>query len=117
MIGLCDKDQKRDKIIGHQKMSYGMQANGKTYHNEREVIGDGEDFGPFFEEKQVMGCGFIADKKEIFFTKNGVFLGVAFKNVEIPSHGFYPAVCIQSQNQSVQANFGVNKFVFDIAGF
>lgn len=94
-----------------------MQANGKIYNNEREVIGDGEEFGPLFEEKQIMGCGYIADKKEVFFTKNGVYLGVAFKNVSIPPCGFFPAVCIQSQNQSVQANFGVNKFVFDIEGF
>ena len=65
----------------------------------------------------MVGCGIWLDKREIFFTKNGAFCGVAFKNVEIPPEGFFPAVTIQSMSHHIEANFGTKKFVFDMEGY
>jgi len=62
-------------------------------NNEKENT-KGEEFGPIFEKGDVIGCGILIDKKEVFYTKNGAFIGVAFKNVEVPKDGFYPAVCL-----------------------
>jgi hypothetical protein len=36
----------------------------------------------------------LISKKEIFYTKNGAFIGTAFKDVTISKDGLYPAVCI-----------------------
>ena len=67
----------------------------------------------------MIGCGILFEKQEIFYTKNGAFIGVAFKDVEYPSSGsgLYPAVCIQSVSHQIKSNFGLEKFVFDIEGF
>ena len=50
---------------------------------ENSNIDIGEDFGPKFDEKDVIGCGLLITKKEIFYTKNGAFIGTAFKDVKI----------------------------------
>lgn len=54
----------------------------------------------------MIGCGLLISKREIFYTKNGANLGTAFKNVEIPQKGFYPAICLQSTSHHIQSNFG-----------
>lgn len=118
MIGLCDKEQKRDKQLGHGAHSYAYQANGKIFANSKGSESDeGEEYGPAFGYKDVIGCGIMLNKREIFFTKNGAFNGVAFKDVELPHEGFYPAITIQSMSHHVEANFGTKKFVFDIEGY
>lgn len=82
LIGLCDKEQKRERQLGHGPFSYGYQANGKIMWNLKGTDSEeGEDYGPSFCQKDVVGCGILLDKREIFFTKNGAFNGVAFKDV------------------------------------
>ena len=125
IIGFCNSDQKKDKILGNKKGSYGYQANGKILSNVKDVAnGDvGEDFGPKFDEKDVIGCGLLIAKREIFYTKNGAFINTAFKDVKIAKEGFYPAVCIQSLSHHIQSNFGRQNshngapFLFDLDGF
>ena len=118
LIGLCDHAQKRDKELGQGRFSYGFKANGKVANNLKSSDDDDlDDFGPTYAQKDVIGCGYMVDKKEMFFTKNGAFIGIAFKNVEVPKDGFYPAVTIQSMSHSVEANFGTKKFVFDMDGY
>jgi Ran-binding protein 9/10 len=116
IIGLTSVSQNRDKHLGSDKFGYGYQANGKTLHN-KELISQGDEFGPVYEQTDIIGCGYIADKKEIFFTKNGAFIGVAFKDVEMPKGGFYPAVTLQSISHAIIVNFGTTRFLFDVDGF
>jgi hypothetical protein len=42
----------------------------------------GEEFGPKFEKNDVIGCGLIMSKKQIFFTYNGRYLGSPFTNID-----------------------------------
>jgi hypothetical protein len=50
--------------------------------------------------------------REIFFTKNGQHLGVAFRSI---SHAYYPAVGLHSEGEAATLNFGAQPFVFPIA--
>lgn len=124
IIGMCSSDQKKDKHLGSGKNSYGYQSNGKLFHNEKDSNAAKEEYGPQlvyadqeFDVKDTIGCGYLVDKKEMFFTKNGEFIEIAFKDVDIPKEGFYPAVCFQSISHSISANFGQQKFMFDLEGF
>ena len=100
IIGLCDGDQKKDKILGFGKGAYGYQADTRLMHNEKDRAillgqnGGGEILEPGFDEKDVVGCGLLIDKRQIFFTKNGALLDIAFKDVDIPKKGLYPAICL-----------------------
>ena len=58
----------------------------------------GEEFGPTFDKKDVIGCGFHIEKRFIFFTKNGAFIDEAYKNISIPKTGLFPSVCMQSNS-------------------
>jgi Ran-binding protein 9/10 len=82
-----------NKLLGYQKNSYGYQANARVLCNTKES-GTGEEFGPTFDAKDVIGCGILLEKRQIFYTKNGALIGVAFKDVEISKEGLYPSVCL-----------------------
>ncbi|KAG0225718.1 hypothetical protein BGX31_007546 [Mortierella sp. GBA43] len=47
----------------------------------------------------------------LFYTKNGVYLGVAFRDLSGP---LYPTVGMRTQGEIVEANFGQRKFIFSI---
>lgn len=75
-------------------------------------------FLPTFGPGDTIGCGFINSMGDIFFTKNGSFLGL------LPHEGDaidrrYPVVTMAIMN-TVRANFGLDPsvpFVFDIDNF
>lgn len=79
MIGISEKDYPTNKALGQSKKSYGYKADGKIYTNKN----NGDEYGPKFEKSDIIGCGIIMPRKQIFFTYNGRFLGTAFSNVEI----------------------------------
>jgi hypothetical protein len=53
---------------------------------------DGLPFGPLFSRGDIIGCGLSCNTQEIFYTRNGAFLGVAFKNVD-PKLGNTRQIC------------------------
>lgn len=61
------------------------------------------EYGDTFTHGDVVGCGWNIKKKEIFFTKNGEYLGPGFDNV---NGRFYPVVWIGAENTKVSVNFG-----------
>eukprot|EP01087_Luapelamoeba_hula_P016560 TRINITY_DN5098_c1_g1_i1.p1 TRINITY_DN5098_c1_g1~~TRINITY_DN5098_c1_g1_i1.p1 ORF type:complete len:1182 (+),score=164.99 TRINITY_DN5098_c1_g1_i1:699-4244(+) len=65
--------------------------------------GYGEDFGPTYSKNDVIGCGYSYRRKEIFFTKNGQLLGVAFSHVP-DQLILYPTVGMQSLGERVRIN-------------
>lgn len=75
--------------------------------------GRGGMYGPTFKTGDVVGCGLDRDKWEIFFTKNGSFLGVAFNNVR-PDPNYCPVVGFRSHGAEVTVNFGQWEFQYDL---
>jgi hypothetical protein len=75
-------------------------------------LGSNESFGPRFTTGDVIGCGYNNITKEIFFTKNGCLVGVAFENVSLPSTGMFATVGLAGPGERVALNFGQTPFAF-----
>lgn len=85
-----------------------------------------QDFGwPKVSNQDVIGCGIEWKKDRLFFTKNGQRLGkssskpsVTFTDASsggdicISRKRLYPAISIQTNNVSIQANFGSRPFKY-----
>lgn len=89
-VGLTSEDYSLSKHIGKEPKSFGYSSeDGRKYRN-----GDsGEAYGSPFGSTEVVGCGFNTITREIFFTKNGTYLGVAFW--DIADIALYPAVSLR----------------------
>eukprot|EP01080_Neovahlkampfia_damariscottae_P007066 gene7066-11229_t len=107
-IGLSTSEFKTTKTPGWDAYSFGYSSNGKKYSKARE---NGKAFGPYFEGGDVIGCGIHYLQKEIFFTKNGKYLGVAFRNV---SKKFYPTISLNIKGHLISVIFDDKKFKFDV---
>jgi len=87
-----------------------LGPEGKKFHNSYR----GENYGEQFTTGDIIGCGVHYNRQEIFFTKNGKHLGVAFKKVK--REEFFPVVSLHSLDESISANFGLKPFKFDLEG-
>ena len=56
----------------------------------------GEQYGPRFGTGDIIGCGLLTERRELFFTKNGAHLGVAFSEI---SAILYPTVGLHSPGE------------------
>ena len=107
-IGYTHGDFKLSRQPGWEPDSYGYHGDdGKKYHNS----GRGEEYGPQYETGDTVGAGYHLEAQEIFFTKNGKDLGLAFKGVR---GSLFPTVGLHSTNEHVELNFGQKPFKFDI---
>lgn len=100
-IGLSDKDFALNRLPGWEDNSYGyLGEDGKKYTEGMR----GEAFGETFTTGDVVGCGIQFAKQEIFFTKNGKYLGVAFRKVK--GVLLFPTIGLHSPGETVLVNFG-----------
>ncbi|KAK2834257.1 hypothetical protein Q7C36_014958 [Tachysurus vachellii] len=88
--------------LGEDELSFGFDGAGKAVTG-----GKTEDFGESFSEGDVIGCyAFISDcgETELSFSKNGLFLGVAFRLAGsiLAGRALYPHVLCK--NCSVSLN-------------
>eukprot|EP00008_Paramoeba_atlantica_P013150 CAMPEP_0201476268 /NCGR_PEP_ID=MMETSP0151_2-20130828/1503_1 /ASSEMBLY_ACC=CAM_ASM_000257 /TAXON_ID=200890 /ORGANISM="Paramoeba atlantica, Strain 621/1 / CCAP 1560/9" /LENGTH=1405 /DNA_ID=CAMNT_0047856583 /DNA_START=104 /DNA_END=4321 /DNA_ORIENTATION=- len=106
-VGLCCGDAPRDQQVGWFQNSYGYHSDdGNKFFN-----GSNDSFGPQFGRYDVVGCGVDLVTNEIFFTKNGMLIGVAF---EYPlGMDLYPCVALSGPQQKVVVNLGQIPFLFD----
>ncbi|KAK5000864.1 hypothetical protein LTR66_000353 [Elasticomyces elasticus] len=97
----------------------GWEPESWAYHGDDgysfACTASGKPYGPRFSTQDVIGCGINFRTGCAFFTKNGIMLGNAFKDVK-GDKLLYPSVGMKKPGEHLRVNFGQTPFVFDIDG-
>ena len=121
--------------LGTFPHSYGYRADNKLFQTNL-VDSCNSKYGQHFGKGDVVGCGLLPAQKQIFYTLNGKYLGVAFNKIMVVNpkqdkyakrhkdlSALFPAVCMQSTGEEVDLNFtgrtttGSSNFMFDLQAF
>uniref|UniRef100_A0A6P4FAH3 Ran-binding proteins 9/10 homolog isoform X1 n=1 Tax=Drosophila rhopaloa TaxID=1041015 RepID=A0A6P4FAH3_DRORH len=106
-IGLTAQQFRMNRLPGWDKQSYGYHGDdGNSFSSS----GNGQNYGPTFTTGDVIGCCVNFVNNTCFYTKNGIDLGIAFR--DLPTK-LYPTVGLQTPGEEVDANFGQEPFKFD----
>lgn len=109
-IGFSAHTVKLDRLPGWEPHSYGYHGDdGMAF----ESCGTGKPYGPVFATGDVVGALLNRTSKTISFVKNGIDLGVAFRNVD--EEQLYPSVGLRTPDEEVLANFGNSCFTCDVS--
>ncbi|RIB13267.1 concanavalin A-like lectin/glucanase domain-containing protein [Gigaspora rosea] len=74
--------------------------------------GDGVPYGPTFTSGDTIGCYLNYMGKIVFYTKNGINLGIACYLPDKFEGILYPCIGFRSQGGSIEVNFGHEKFKY-----
>ncbi|CAI2195632.1 16558_t:CDS:2, partial [Funneliformis geosporum] len=103
-IGFCTKSARLNKMPGFEDISWGYNGDdGKSYNAY------GKPYGTGFMTGDTIGCCLNFRNNTVFYTRNGVNLGIAFRDLK---KALYPCVGMKSPGGSVGANFGYRKFKY-----
>ncbi|ORX46936.1 hypothetical protein BCR36DRAFT_413878 [Piromyces finnis] len=111
-IGFCgflDNTSKTDIMPGWKINSWGYHGDNGNSYNEK---GFGTEYGPTYGGGDIIGCGYSAINKSIFFTKNGEFLGYIQGTVWNKHLKLYPMIGMNEGK--IKINFGNEKFMYNI---
>ncbi|KAF0542533.1 SPRY-domain-containing protein [Gigaspora margarita] len=108
-----------DKSIFLSVDSSGLRVNYEGLGESDAEIGKNKIIGIGFCEKDVSlnrmpgweMCSWGYHGDDVFYTKNGINLGVAFRNL---GGILYPCVGLRSHGASIEVNFGHKKFKYAI---
>eukprot|EP01026_Neomeris_dumetosa_P049301 TRINITY_DN4289_c0_g1_i5.p1 TRINITY_DN4289_c0_g1~~TRINITY_DN4289_c0_g1_i5.p1 ORF type:complete len:443 (-),score=41.97 TRINITY_DN4289_c0_g1_i5:664-1929(-) len=109
-----------DKRFNHGRMP-GWDVGGFGYcgSDGNKLVGQvaGYQFGPTYTEGDTVGAGIHLHRREIFFTKNSQYLGVAasIDHVGVIAE-LIPTIGLHSKFEQVEVNFGDQPFKFDLEG-
>ncbi|KAF9427264.1 hypothetical protein BGZ94_005215 [Podila epigama] len=107
-IGVCNAGVALDRLPGWEPLSWGYHGDdGNSFGG----CGNGRPFGPVFTTGDTIGCGVNFRDMSLFYTKNGRYLGVAFRDLK---GSLYPTVGMRTVGEIIEANFGQREFMFDI---
>lgn len=110
-IGLSTFSVNLNRLPGWDKNSYGYHGDDG---NSFCCSGTGQPYGPTFTTGDIIGCCVNLIDGSCFYTKNGVNLGIAFR--DLPPN-LYPTVGLQTPGEIIEANFGQSPFVFNISDY
>jgi ankyrin repeat protein len=107
-IGLTDAEYPLErKQPGWESDSYALHGDdGAVFHNS----GNGKSFCEPFHVDDVIGCGINWQTNEVFFTRNGRFLGVAYRGPR--STEYWATVGMETRGTQTRVNFGSHPFHF-----
>ncbi|KAI9349508.1 hypothetical protein BDR26DRAFT_930463 [Obelidium mucronatum] len=114
-IGLVSEPLQYVSHPGAEDSSFGFKGqDGRKYDH-----GNSNPYGPKFKQGDVVGCGFDWDKRNVFFTINGRFLGIAFTRIETLDDPptLFPAVGLHDPSELVFINLGDKPFLFNLKEF
>ncbi|KAH0542999.1 hypothetical protein FGG08_002607 [Glutinoglossum americanum] len=107
-IGFCGPNVSLNRLPGWEPDSWGYHGDdGRLFCCQSS----GKDYGPQFSSNDVIGCGINFRTGCGFFTKNGTWLGTAFRDIK---GKVYPAVGMKKPGEHIRVNFGQSPFVYDI---
>eukprot|EP01059_Diplonema_ambulator_P033718 TRINITY_DN7190_c0_g1_i2.p1 TRINITY_DN7190_c0_g1~~TRINITY_DN7190_c0_g1_i2.p1 ORF type:complete len:426 (+),score=123.60 TRINITY_DN7190_c0_g1_i2:248-1525(+) len=109
VIGLANQGYPNGKQPGSKKHSCGYKSDdGQRFINN----GEGTSYGPTFSSGDVVGCGFCSRTRDVWFTKNGEHLGVAFQfpTRDIVIDHIFPTVGVEQASVSVNFDFSTMKW-------
>ncbi|PHH87303.1 hypothetical protein CDD83_9045 [Cordyceps sp. RAO-2017] len=109
-IGFSTKDAALSRPMGWEPNSWGYHGDDGRCFSGQNI---GRAYGPSFTAGDVVGCGINFRDHTAFFTKNGVYLGVAFHDL-INKSKMYPSVSLKKPGEHILVNFGQLPFVYDI---
>ncbi|KAF2868555.1 Ran-binding protein-like protein [Massariosphaeria phaeospora] len=99
-----------NRIPGWEPQSYAYHGDdGQAFSGKA----DGTPYGPKFGTLDVIGCGINFRTGTAFFTKNGHYLGTAFRDLKTDTP-YYPTVGVKKLGETLRANFGQEPFAYDI---
>ncbi|KAL2824770.1 hypothetical protein BDW59DRAFT_172700 [Aspergillus cavernicola] len=113
-IGFSSNKASVERLPGWEQESWAYHGDdGKSFFGENQ--GQGRNYGPTFGVNDTVGCGVNFSTGCAFFTKNGGFLGNAFR--ELRNLKVYPSVGVKKQPPvHLSVNFGQQPFMYDIDG-
>lgn len=101
----------KGRMPGWNEGSWGYHGDdGRIFEANKYRI-----WGPTWNDGDVIGAGYNFDRDILFFTKNGLYLGDAFKGRKLGK--IYPIVGLHSINEEVSINVGQKPFVFDLIAY
>ncbi|KKY31987.1 putative ran-binding protein [Diaporthe ampelina] len=107
-VGFSSKSASLNRAPGWEPESWGYHGDDGHCFQAQNV---GKHYGPTFGYGDVIGCGVNFRTGTAFFTKNGHYLGIAFREVK---GKLYPSVGLKKTGEHVRVNFGQTPFLFDI---
>ncbi|KKZ67732.1 hypothetical protein EMCG_06599 [[Emmonsia] crescens] len=113
-VGFTSNKASLERLPGWEQESWAYHGDdGRTFFGETQ--GQGKVYGPKYSVNDTIGCGVNFSTSTAFFTRNGVCLGNAFR--ELRNVKLYPAVGVKKQPTThLKANFGQFPFIYDIDG-
>ncbi|RIB23657.1 concanavalin A-like lectin/glucanase domain-containing protein [Gigaspora rosea] len=125
-VGYCTKQNKEigdlfiktdhiNNILMPGQESKESELWGCGYHGDDGYSfcsGDGEPYGPTYTTDDIIGCYLNFINKIVFYTKNGVNLGIACNLPDNWKGILYPCVGFRSQGGSIEVNFGRETFKY-----
>ncbi|KAF2205325.1 Ran-binding protein-like protein, partial [Delitschia confertaspora ATCC 74209] len=109
-VGFSGPKVPLSRIPGWEPESFAYHGDdGQCFTNTTT----GKLYGPKFGSSDVIGCGINFRTATAFFTKNGVNLGIAFRDLKT-DRKWFPTVGMKKPGEILRANFGQEPFVFDI---
>ncbi|KAK7754736.1 hypothetical protein SLS62_003294 [Diatrype stigma] len=107
-IGLSSKHVSLSRPLGWETDSYGYHGDDGDIYNQHN---NGKRYGPHFGPEDTVGCGVNFRTKTAFFTRNGIFLKTAFRDIK---GKLYPTIGVKKPGEHIRVNFGQRPFIFDI---
>ncbi|KAJ8660037.1 hypothetical protein O0I10_004264 [Lichtheimia ornata] len=113
VVGVCSDQADLEQLPGWGTDTWGYHADDGRAFDGNSGNDQGLPFGPGYTVLDVIGCGIDMQRRDIFYTKNGRFIGRAFHAVRF-GIDLHPCIGLNSPGESVVVNFGNQPFVFDI---